>query len=194
MQKFTLHTVGGVITAVIASLCCNGPIAVALIGVGSISAFSIFETYRPYLIGFPVVILGLAFYLTYRKREVKCEDGTCKIENAGKWSKISLWLAAVIAITAILFPYFGASSSAATNISDVPGTTVVLSIKGMDCAGCARGVEGMLAGVKGVRQAKVDFDNGMAEVIYDPQIVKPETFIHRINETSYEASIVKNRK
>ena len=107
MKKTTLSTVGGVVTAIVASLCCIGPVVVALVGVGSIGAFSAFDAYRPYLIGITVAILGLAFYLTYRKREVKCEDGTCKVESAGKWNKIGVWSATLIAASAIAFPYFG---------------------------------------------------------------------------------------
>ncbi len=84
MQKTTFPSVGSIATAVIASLCCIGPAVLALAGAGSIGVFSAFEKYRPYFIGVTAVLLGAAFYLTYRKREVKCEDGSCKIEGAGK--------------------------------------------------------------------------------------------------------------
>ncbi len=111
MEKTTLTSVGGMIAAILASLCCIGPIVLAFMGVGSIAAFSPLETYRPYLIGFTIIFVGIAFFFTYRKREVKCEDGTCKIVRAGFWNKIGVWIATVIAVSAIAFPYFGFTAS-----------------------------------------------------------------------------------
>ncbi len=104
MQKATLSSVGSIVAAVTASLCCIGPAVLAILGASSLGAFAAFETYRPFFIGLTVVLLGLAFYLTYRKREVVCEDGSCKIEAAGKWNKILLWLAALLALIFLFFP------------------------------------------------------------------------------------------
>ncbi len=120
MKHTTLPSAGGIVSAVIASLCCIGPVVLGLIGLGSIGVFTVFESYRPYFIGFTIAILGLAFYLTYRKREVKCEDGTCKVETAGKWNKMTVWLAAALSALAILFPYTGftATSPLATSVGD----------------------------------------------------------------------------
>jgi mercuric ion transport protein len=190
MQKTTLTSTGGIVTAIVASLCCIGPAVLAIVGVGGISLFSAFVKYRPYFIGFTAILLGLAFYLTYRKREVVCEDGSCKIESAAKWNKITVWLATLIAAGAIAFPFVDGVSTAEVNTSIIPGATAVLDIKGMDCKACARGLEGMLAQIEGVRQAKVDFDKGMGTVVYDPKRVSPSTFVDRINETSYTAALI----
>jgi len=110
VQKTTL-SVGSIATAIVASLCCIGPAAAALIGAGSLGVFSAFEEYRPYLIGLTAILLGFAFYFAYRKREVKCEDGSCKIERASKWNKIGVWGATFFAALAIAFPYLGIASS-----------------------------------------------------------------------------------
>jgi copper chaperone CopZ len=196
-----LSTVGGVVTAVVASLCCIGPVVVALIGVGSIGAFSAFEAYRPYLIGVTVAVLGLAFYLTYRKREVKCANGSCTAESAGKWNKISVWAATVIAAVALAFPYFGASLLATASTvpqqlatQSVEYATTILNVDGMDCKACAKGVEGSLAGIKGVRKASVEFEQGQALVEYDPAIVQPSAFVDRVNESGFTARIVAKQK
>ena len=114
MGKTTLTSVGGVIAATLASLCCIGPVMLAFMGIGSISAFSVLETYRPYLIGFTIILIGIAFFFTYRKREVKCEDGTCKVVRAGFWNKLGVWTATVIAVGALAFPYFGFTASSST--------------------------------------------------------------------------------
>jgi len=106
-MKNTLTSVGGVIAAVLASLCCIAPVVLALMGVGGIAAFSAFEEYRPHFIGLTVVLIGVAFFFAYRKREVKCDDGTCTVERAGIWNRVGVWSATLIAASAIAFPYFG---------------------------------------------------------------------------------------
>lgn len=173
MEKTTLTSAGGVVAAIIASLCCIGPVLLAFLGVGSLAAFSVFEIYRPYLIGLTVVLIGLAFYLTYRKREVKCEDGTYKVESASKWARTGVWIATILATLATGFPYFGFAPQAAVNKAVDSTAIVTLNISGMDCKACAAGVEGSLASIKGVRKARVDFQSGKATIEYDGKIVKP---------------------
>lgn len=104
MNKAALTTSGSVISAFLASLCCIGPVVFSLIGAGSLGFSAAFEPYRSYLMVLTVVFLGAAFYLTYRKREVKCEDGTCKVESASTLSKVILWVAAAIATIFMFFP------------------------------------------------------------------------------------------
>lgn len=203
MEKTTLTSVGGIAAAVIASLCCIGPVFVVLLGVGSITGFSIFEVYRPFLIGLTSVLIGLAFYLTYRKREVECEDGTCKVKSANKWAKRGVWSATIVAVLAIGFPYLGFAPQTTVDKSvdsaleahepSAQTAIVTLNISGMDCKACAAGVEGSLAGMKGVRKARVDFEGGKASLEYDAKIVKPTSFIDRVNKSGFTATIDKGK-
>lgn len=103
MNKAALTTSGSVLSAFLASQCCIGPVVFSLIGVGSLGFAAVFEPYRPYLMGMTVLFLGAGFYFTYRKREVKCEDGTCKVESASTLNKIILWVAAIIALVFMFF-------------------------------------------------------------------------------------------
>ena len=105
-----------------------------------------------------------------------------------------MWLATFIAAIAIEFPYLGVAPSSSANASVIPQATAVLKVEGMDCKACAKGVEGMLVSINGVHQAKVDFDKRKAVMEYDSKIVKPETFVDRVNKTSYEASLVQTMK
>ncbi len=193
MKRQTLASTGGFIAAVIASLCCIGPVLIALLGFGSIAALSTFEVYRPYFIAFTVALLGFAFFLTYKKREVICEDGTCKHKSASKWSKASLWIVTVLAGLAIAFPHLGFAPQTQINESVDSTSTVTLKIEGMDCAACASGVEGSLAAIEGVRKARVDYEQGKATVDYDSRIVLPTDFIDRINQAGLIATIEKRR-
>jgi copper chaperone CopZ len=194
MERTLLSTVGGIITAIIASLCCIGPVLVALVGIGSVGAFAIFETYRPYLIGATVLLLLGAFYLVYRKYKVHCEDGTCKIQDAGRWNKVGVWCATLLAAMAIAFPYLGIAPSSSVNTAVQGKAIVTLSIEGMDCKACARGVEASLTSIKGVRKANVDYEQGKAVIEYDPATVKPNAFVDRVNESGFTVAIIEQKK
>ena len=194
MEKTLLSTVGGIIAAIIASLCCIGPVLVVLVGVGSIGAISVFENYRPYLIGVTVLLLGFAFYLVYRKREVECEDGTCKIQDAGKWNKVGVWSATFLAAVAIAFPHLGVAPSASANMAVQGNAVVSLNVEGMDCKACAAGVEGSLASIHGVHKARVSFEKGEAVIDFDPALVKPDVFVKRVKENGFSATVINQKK
>jgi mercuric ion transport protein len=200
MEKTQLTAVGSVLAAIVASLCCIGPVVVALIGVGSIGAFAAFESLRPYLIGVTALLLGFAFYLTYRKREVQCEDGTCKMESAGKWNTLSVWLATVIAAVALAFPYFGgsllATASTVPQQSSTQNTeyaTAILKVDGMDCKACAAGLQATLGRIEGVRKANVQYEQGKAIIEYNPAKVQPKTFIEQIDEAGFTAALAESK-
>lgn len=92
MNKAILTTSGLVLSALLASLCCIGPVVFSLIGAGSLGFAAAFEPYRPYLMAMTVVFLGAGFYFTYRKRAVGCEDGACKVESASTLTRSSCGL------------------------------------------------------------------------------------------------------
>ncbi len=104
MNKAILTTSGSVLSALLASLCCIGPVVFSIIGAGSLGFAAAFEPYRPYLMAMTVIFLGAGFYFTYRKREVACDDGSCKVESASALAKVILWVAAAIAVVFMFFP------------------------------------------------------------------------------------------
>lgn len=191
MKKTNFVSWGGIAAAVLASLCCIGPAVVVAAGIGSIGAFALFESYRPYFIAISTLLIGAAFTIVYRKRNVHCEDGTCKVESANKWAKTGVWLAAFAVTAAISFPYLGFTQQDAVNESVHATATVKLQISGMDCEPCARGLEGSLASIEGVRKAQIDFPNGKGVVEYDERKVQPTAFIERLNKNGFPSKILK---
>jgi copper chaperone CopZ len=193
MDTNKLSSTGAVVAAIVASLCCIGPVVVALIGIGSIGAFAAFEAYRPYLVGVTVLLLGLAFYLAYRKREVMCEDGSCKIESAGKWNKLTVWLAAALAAVAIAFPSFDFTNANAAHVmlnqqrKQNATVVAVLEIEGMDCKGCAKGLEATLSRAAGVKNAAVEFEKSRAVVEYDSTKTSVQRLLAVVDETGFKA-------
>lgn len=104
VQKATL--LGSVLTAIMASICCIGPVVFALLGVSGAGFLLRFEKYRPLFIVVAVVFLGTAFFFTYRKKQAAhCEPGTlCANPKSDTINKVVLWIATILVVGFILFP------------------------------------------------------------------------------------------
>src|SRR6266853_4215869 len=99
LQKATLG--GSVLTAITASLCCIGPLVAVLLGASGFAASAVFEKWRPGFLGLTVVLLALAWCLTYRKPKAACEEGSaCATKPVAKWNKVVLWFATLFVLAA----------------------------------------------------------------------------------------------
>ncbi|MBI2605064.1 MAG: hypothetical protein HYW49_03180 [Deltaproteobacteria bacterium] len=98
--------VGSIVTALLASLCCIGPVVFAILGISGAAFVQKFEVYRPLFIALAVVFLGTSFYFTYRKKPAEeCAPGSyCADPRSDKINKIFLWLATVLVAFFIFFP------------------------------------------------------------------------------------------
>ncbi|MGH9381680.1 MAG: mercuric transporter MerT family protein [Thermoanaerobaculia bacterium] len=106
-KKSTLLNVSAMLAAVGASVCCTLPIVVAVLGVGSAALGATIAPLTPWFTGLTVLLLGYAFYRTYRP--VKCEPGqTCAVPASRRRQRIALWIVAVVALLLVTFPYYAA--------------------------------------------------------------------------------------
>ena len=189
MERSTLSSTSSIAAAFIGSLCCIGPIALAVLGLGGVGLFTALGEYRPYIMAGTVVLLGLAFYFTYRKREVICEDGTCKVESASKWNKIAVWAAAVAVVFFLIFPYLNISSGTVADDGSASIQTAVLKVEGMTCMSCDTAVEIALRKNQGVLEAKASFEENEAVVKYDPTKVREQDLVNSVNGLGYTAEL-----
>jgi copper ion binding protein len=187
MKEKILKT-SSILTAFFASLCCIGPVVFAILGLGGAGIFISLESYRPYFIVITILFLGISFYLTYMKREVVCEDGSCIIRRGSKLSKISLWTITLFAGIFIAFPYinFGTDSLAADGIN-TQLTEATIPVEGMTCTSCNVAVETAVSKLDGIHSVKADFESKSAVVIYDKQKVSLEEVTNAINTLGYKA-------
>jgi len=191
-MKNKFLTSGSIIAAVLASLCCIGPIVLVGLGVGSVAFFSRFDAYRPYLIAIALLLLVPAFYLTYRKREVKCEDGSCKIENAGKWNRISVWIAVLIVAGFTAFPYLGFAKEGQNQLNNNPKfQTVELRINNMDCEACALGLQSELKRKNGIVDAYIYYKESKGVFKFNPKIITAKKISYFLTEDGYPAKTLK---
>ena len=73
------------------------------------------------------------------------------------------------------------------DVQSEQASQVNLTITGMRCAGCVRGVESAFQKVIGVKEAEVNLSLARASVTYDPEHASPETLIHAVRQAGYEA-------
>jgi mercuric ion transport protein len=97
------------VSAVLASACCIGPVVLAVIGVSGGTALAVhrLEPFRPYLLVVTFGLLAYAFNATYRPALEECgPGGPCAIPGANRLGKVLLWLAAAVVVLATTFPYY----------------------------------------------------------------------------------------
>ncbi|MCI0404797.1 MAG: cation transporter [candidate division Zixibacteria bacterium] len=170
---------GSILSGLVASACCIGPLIFSLLGLGSFGLAAALEKWRPLLMTVTFGFLGLAFYLTYRKKVVHCADGTCEVKTAGKAQKMTLWTVAALAVALALYPQWGpALGIGVTKAPVIQATqasqTVELGVSGMTCEGCAQNVKSALVSVPGVADAEVSWEEGKAVVKVSNSVEKSQ--------------------
>jgi copper chaperone CopZ len=185
------------LAAITASLCCVLPIVFALGGFAIVGASAFFESLRPYFLIATFALLGLGFYLAYRKPKHACEPGSaCARPQVNRFGRIGLWIATVLALAFAAFPYYSgavanfllsdgsvkASAAQAANAVE----RVTFAVRGMYCPACAKGMETTLMNLPGVREASVSYEHGRAEIVYDSRTVKPEQLEKAIRDAGYQ--------
>lgn len=192
LQKATLG--GSLLAAITASLCCIGPLVAVLLGASGFAASAMFERWRPVFLGLTVVLLALAWYLTYRKPKAACAEGSaCATKPVAKWNKVVLWFATGVVLVTAAFPSLssailrGTQSNAPGVVTDANSAVLKVKIPSMDCAACALNIQSVLKKQAGVQQAQVSFDTKEAVVQYDATKLSPEKIIAAIDQTGFKA-------
>lgn len=108
-----LASIGAVAAALLASLCCIGPLVFVTLGVGA-SLASRFEPLRPVFTILTLGLLATGFYSVYGRRValdpaqesgLSCApDGTCSVPRKRTKDKALLWAATVVALLLLTFP------------------------------------------------------------------------------------------
>ncbi len=97
---------GAVGAAFAASVCCVGPLVLALLGLGGAGLLVKLEPYRPLMMVVTLGLLGLGFWLTYRKPSAASGDACdCEKPRVNRAGRIGLWLVTALVVGLLLFPY-----------------------------------------------------------------------------------------
>jgi mercuric ion transport protein len=178
-----------IITSASASLCCIVPV-LGLIGGSSslISTVSWLEPIRPFLVGGTVLLLGFAWYGSFKA--VKKDDCGCEPEKPSFFqSKKFLGVVTVLSLLLLSFPsysrYLMQDNSPVVNEDQEKTKKITLGVNGMTCASCEQHIESEVIKLSGVSSVKASYENKSAVVEYNPQKVDEAKIIAAINETGY---------
>lgn len=185
--------VAGLLAAVAASLCCITPVLAFLGGAsGMVSSFSWIDPYRPYLIGFTIVVFIFAWYQKLKpQKQVDC-NCEADIKKSFWQSKLFLGIVTVIAALLIAFPYYAKifypkpQETKVILIDKSNIATVQLNISGMDCEGCTAHINGELSKVNGVIEAITSYKSKNAIVKYDNSKTSVDSISNMINNIGYK--------
>ncbi len=98
---------GSVIGGILASVCCIGPLVIALLGISGAAFAQRFEPLRPYFLVATYALLAGAFYSTYRPAQAECGPGeACEMPRANRLGKVMLWIAAAVVLLTTGFPWY----------------------------------------------------------------------------------------
>ena len=188
--------ISSTVAALLASLCCLGPLVLGSVGLGA-ALVATFAPLRRYFLALSVLLLAAGFYLVYRKPKAAeaCAGEVCAPRGRTHWmAKPVLWLAVAAVAALAFFPSYGiklvGKSTAAAPAASVSLATAELKITGMDCEVCAGVIQRKLAETPGVVQAVVQYSAGHATVKYDSGRVRASRLVEVIGAAGYKASIV----
>src|SRR5574337_991831 len=99
---------GAMGAAVLASICCIGPVVLAGLGIGAVTAAQQFAPLRPYFLALTAVFLGLGFHFAYRKpkQAAICNGEVCGTPGVVRLGRPLLWIVAVMVVVLATFPYY----------------------------------------------------------------------------------------
>ena len=107
MRFERMAAAGSVVSGIVASACCIGPVALGPMGISGAAFAHRFEPFRPYLLVLTYTLLGAAFFLTYRPRAACGPGEACGMPRASRVGKAALWMAAILVVLATAFPWYG---------------------------------------------------------------------------------------
>jgi len=187
------------LSAVASSLCCITPILALISGsTGYASTFSWLEPFRPYFIGFTILVLGVAWYQKLKPQNAR----DCDCENNGKpsffQSKLFLGIVTIFAIIMTLFPHY--SSVFYPNVKKEIGevkysniNTINLEIKGMTCTSCEKHIIHSVNQLNGIINISSSYKNGNAEIKFDNSKTTINKIENAINLTGYSVINIKEK-
>lgn len=185
------------VAAVLASACCILPLVLGGLGISAVAVAGFFESIRLYSLVVTALLLGAGFYFSYFRKQECVPGGECASPRRGlrRVNRSILWLGTLAVVALAFFPSYaallvGSEIPPQPTFGEIPSETVVLSVQGMTCEGCANEIQRQLAQVPGVLRAAVSFDTSEAVVNLDVNSRPPaEALTGAVERAGYSAFI-----
>lgn len=188
----------GIFSALLASVCCLGPVLFVLLGLGSLGFGAVLGRYHWGFITAAIILLSIA-WRSYLKEVARCRATSCQMAR-GATTRTALLLASVVVAGFVglnLSTYASQSRQPRAGVAS-PGhgslASVAIPIGGMTCFTCELAVEASLKGLPGVHSADAKVKDAAAYVEYDPSTVSVDELLEAINKTGYQARRPESRQ
>lgn len=103
-----LAVAAAAVGAIAAASCCVLPLALFALGISGawIGNLTALAPYQPIFVAFAAAALIYGFVRAYRSPKVDCaEGGYCSQASSTRLLKFTLWVATLLVIAAVVFPY-----------------------------------------------------------------------------------------
>jgi copper chaperone CopZ len=179
----------GILSAVLGSICCVGPLLLVALGLGTAAAM--IGRYHWLFVTAAIGVLAWAWIKYFR------EKTRCACEHQAMSGR-SLNLPTLLIASAIVlgFAALNISSHLLAEMPPAPKALdaaslqrAVIPVEGMSCATCEIPVRHALKRIDGVKSAHVSVATKTATVDYEPAKTNPEQLVAAINSTGYRATL-----
>ncbi|MBC8076323.1 MAG: heavy-metal-associated domain-containing protein [Chloroflexales bacterium] len=182
----------GALAGAVGSLCCVGPGAAVLLGLGTSSALWGVQLSRPlaWVLGGALLTLGVALALRSSR--------SCAVPSA-RWRQPALLLASgalAYALLGALLPIVAARKLEAASPAPVavqpaasPTRRLTLNVAKMECLPCVTALQGLLRKQPGVRSFFAESEVERVTIDYDAAQLSPAQLLRKI-PPKYDAQVV----
>ena len=170
-MKDKLAAIGSLLLTAALSTCCTLPLALASLGLGSLSLGSIIHPVRPYMIGVAAALLTFGFFRVYAR------PSTAK-------NRVLMWVSAagfaVVVATPYVVTYVRDSREDVADV-DEPGTRrIVVHLDNVQYAACCEGpAKETLGALPGVRRVRINHLRKEATLVVRSEAEIDNTMISR---------------
>lgn len=181
----------GILSAVIAPICCVVPLLLILLGLGSLGLGAFIGRYHWFFIA---AALGLIIFAWrgYFKEKKTCNLKGCQMQNKRITLIILITASLVVAIFVGLNLYTYAIQSSQLvekKQESIETASAVIPVEGMTCFTCEVAVSSALKKIDGVITARASAKEGNVKIVYNPEKTNIGKLIKTINKTGYKANL-----
>lgn len=181
----------GILSAILASTCCIGPLLLIAVGLGSGAA--LVGRYHWFFLLGGIAVLTWAWAKYLREKTVcDCEHKPMQGRRSGMFTLL-IATAIVLGFGSLNISRYVFASAPASAQEQTPVANgldrVVIPVEGMSCVTCEIAVRHTLKRIDGVKSARVSVATKTATVDYEAAKTNPEQLVAAINSTGYRASL-----
>ncbi len=146
-MKDRLAAIASLVVTAVLSTCCTLPLALASLGLGSLSLGSLIHPIRPYMIGVACALLTFGFFRVYARPSTKK-------------NRILMWISAGVFFVVVATPYVATylRDGREDPTPDPPNTRrLVVQLNDLEYASCCEGpAKETLAALPGVKRVRIN--------------------------------------